>query len=226
MIESYRLNIFEVGNLLQEAQRKYKCDISPYYLNRALDVVYSTLKKWKRVFVLRFDLRMADCNWGGDSDLPTAFQRADSQAITRFIESLKSRLREDHRRKGHRGEPCKPSYIWVRERDKGVYPHYHIVLFFNKDQYAFLGDYSNRDADNLATRVQRAWCSALDLHYPDAAKLVHIVENGAYRYDHKAAVLHSSTYWKLLIRIAYLCKERTKVMGDGFRSFGCSQAER
>lgn len=212
----------EFNDLLKVSTKMYGF-ISPYYLKRSLEVVHSVLEQWPRIFAVRIDLRFANAYWGGDSDIPTCFQRADAQSITRFIESLKSRLREDHWRNGKRGEPSLPKYIWVREQEASEHPHYHFFLFFNKDHYAFLGDYTNPDANNLATRIRRAWCSALALPYPDYAHLAHIPRNHSYWFDRKSAVIHSSMYRKFLLRMTYLFKVRTKLVDDGMRNFGCSQ---
>ena len=51
------------------------------------------------------------------------------------------------------------------------------MLLFNKDVYAFLGDYRDYDANNMGTRIQKAWCSALGLPYPDNATLVNFPVN-------------------------------------------------
>lgn len=216
------MSAIEVVKLLQQVQSMYG-EINQAYLARSLEVVYSALNEWPRVFALRLDLRFADAHSSGDGDVPDCFQRQGSQVITRFIESLKSQLREAHGRKGHRHAFAAPKYIWVREQDTGAYPHYHLVLFFNKDHYAFLGNYTDHDANNMATRLQKAWCSALTLPYPDYAALVHFPPNNAYHVDLTDVMSRSSNYIEFLYRMAYLCKERTKLMGDGCRNFGCSQ---
>lgn len=215
----------EFNILLVESTKRYGL-ISPYYLRRSLEVVRSVFEQWPRVFAARIDLRLADTYRGGDPDMPTCFQRDDPQVITRFIESHKSQYREEHRRNGKRGEPFLPMYIWVREQNTSEHPHYHLVLFFNKDLYAFLGDYTNPDANNVATRIQRAWCSALALPYPDYRHLAQIPRNHSYWFDRKSAAIHSPMYWKFLLRMTYLFKVKSKPIGDGLRNFGCSQTNR
>lgn len=220
---SYKLSPMEINDLINEAQRRYGY-MSSVHLARSLDVVYAALSHFPRVCAMRVDVRMAQDFTGDDTDMPSCFQRADPNVITRFFDSLKSQLREDHRRKCARGIPQLPKYIWVRERDKGRYPHYHLILLFNKDVYAYLGDYSDPDATNMATRVQKAWCSALGLHYPDYAYLVHFPKNPVYSFDRRAKLSDISTYKWFLLRLAYLSKVRTKHVGDGQRNFGCSQS--
>lgn len=221
---NYKLNDIEVEKLLQQAQSHYG-KINQAYLVRSLEVVYSALNEWPRVFALRLDLRFADAHPGGDKDVPDCFQRQDPQVITRFIESFKSQLREEHGRKGYRYAFAAPKYIWVREQVSEMHPHYHLVLFFNKDHYAFLGNYTDHDANNMATRLQKAWCSALKLPYPDYAVLVNFPSNNAYHVDRADVMLRAPNYIGFLCRMAYLCKERTKLIGDGFRNFGCSQTK-
>lgn len=54
-------------------------------------------------------------------------------------------------------------YIWARERVTGEHPHYHLVLLFDREAYAYLGDYTKPDADNMGTRIQKAGAAPLGL---------------------------------------------------------------
>lgn len=211
-----------LNNLMAEAQRLHG-EISPYYLERCLGIVQGATTKFRRVFALRVDLRFAQDARDGEYDMPICFQRSDPKSITRFIEALKSQIKADHKRKGRPGEPAYPLYIWVRELVGSGHWHYHLVLFFKKDIYGFRGDYSNSDADNMATRVQRAWCSALGLAYPDYASLVHFPPNGSYLFDQQSMHLRPEHFNHFLLRLAYLCKTYSKDIGDGQRNIGCSQ---
>ena len=219
----YFLNDIELSRLQAEAEKMYNGPISPYYLRRSLEVVEISLTKFGRVFAVRVDLRFAQDILAGDPDQPICFQRVDPQAITRFMESLKSQIREDHKRKGRRGEPAFPYCIWVREREDSKYPHYHLFLLFPKDVYGYLGDYSNPDGDSMAIRIKKAWCSALGLSFPDYEKLARFPEKPTYLFDKRSATIHTPTYRDFLLRLAYLSKLRTKDIGDGQRNFGCSQ---
>jgi len=176
---------------------------------------------YPRVFAVRVDLRLPQANWPEEPDIPLCFPRQDSAVITRFFGALKSQLVADHYRKGRRGPTAFPAYIWVREQDTSASQHYHVVLLFNKDIYAYLGAYHNAESDNIAIRIQRAWCSALGLTYPDYASLVHFPNNPAYVFDRRAATVHSPVFREFLLRAAYLAKTRTKVPGQ--RNFGSSQ---
>lgn len=219
---TYELNVAEVSSLLQQVQGMYG-EIHPSYLLRSLAVVDSTVKEWPRVFAIRVDVRFAKVNPSYDIFHPTRYQRTDSHVITRFIESLKSQLREASKRKRRRYILSELKYIWVREQDSGSLPHYHLVLLFNKDRYTSLGDYTKPEAINMATRIQKAWCSALGLNFPEYAELVHFPKKCEYIFDRKEVLFRSSGYMGFLKRIAYFSKVRTKLVGDGQRNFGCSQ---
>lgn len=218
------LNGDEFESMCLQANGMYG-EISGYHFSRSLDVIYSCLAKYSRVCAMRVDLRFAQDSWNDDPDLPTCFQRTDSKVITRFFESLKSQLKEVHRRKGIMRDLALPDYIWVREQDGSIFPHYHLVLLFNKDVYAYLGNYQDHDAVNMANRIRKAWCSALGLNFPEYASLVHFPKNPTYIISRNDASVRSQSYRDFLLRIAYLAKERTKYTGDGQRSFGCSQLE-
>ena len=223
MSNLYELNQSEFDQLANIATHRYG-PLFPGYLARSLAVVDGMLERYPRVCAMRVDLRFAVTHHPDDPDTPNCFQRTDPTVITRFMESLKSQLREEHRREGRRGEPTLPGYIWVRERDHGTLPHYHLVLLFNKDVYAFLGNYLDPDANNMATRIQKAWCSALDLAYPDHKSLSHFPRRGVYVFDRQHVLNRDDRYTDFLIRIAYFAKQDTKDIADGYRNFGCSQS--
>ncbi len=220
---SYILNDSEFNALYSQAKNMYG-DLSPYHLRRSLGAIYSCLAAYPRVCAMRVDLRFAQDTWGGNPDMPKCFQRTDPAVITRFFESLKSQLKEEHRRKGMMRDVALPDYIWVKEQDDSHYPHYHLVLLFNKDIYAYLGNYQDHDAQNMANRIQKAWCSALGLGFPEYAMLVHFPKHPTYIFNRNDAVTRSGSYCDFLLRIAYLAKKRTKFTRPGQRNFGCSQA--
>lgn len=155
--------------------------------------------------------------------MPICFQKDDEKAITRAIESLKSQLREEHKRSGRAGEPTPLGYIWARERVTGERPHYHLVLLFDKDVYGYLGDYTKPDADNMGTRIQKAWCSAIGLSYPYYASRVEFPKNHSAWFTRQDALTLSPDYYDFLLRVAYLSKTYSKDSHDGYRNFGTSQ---
>lgn len=96
--------------------------------------------------------------------------------------------------------------------------HYHVLLFFNKDIYRSLGDYS-APSGNLSAMIKQAWCSAIRLLHQDFFSLVHFVQ--VFYLDKNQ---HDLQY--KIERVAehgnYLAKNVTKRYGDGERSIGSS----
>ena len=223
MMPLYELTKTELNNLILEASNQYGSEIDGAILCKSLAVIYESLKKHNRIFAIRTDLRFAQDHVQDEPDLPLCFQRVDEKAITRFIESLKSQLRADHKRSGRAGEPTLPAYIWAKERKESEHYHYHVVLLFNCDVYGHIGDYSQYDADNMAIRIQRAWCSAIGLDYPDYASRVNFPDKPIFRFDRRDAQSRNSNYLYFLLRITYLAKVYTKEFNTGYRNFGTSQ---
>ncbi|MCW9634790.1 inovirus Gp2 family protein [Klebsiella oxytoca] len=223
MESQYSLTNEEIDDLVEIASRKYRSPIDLNILNSLLEMVYDTLEQHNRILAIRTDTRFALPHAPGEPDLPLCFQRDDAQAITRFFESLKSQLRADHHRSKRPGNPTFPSYGWCRERDASAHPHYHLMLLFNADVYGYLGNYQELNAKNMATRIQKAWSSAIGLAHEDYAALTEFPPNAVYRFSRFDALDRSPVYWGFLIRLAYLAKTRTKDTYSGYRNFGTSQ---
>lgn len=223
MRSPYELSEKEFESLLLAAEKKYDSRLSRYMLRRSLDVTFNFSEKNNRIYALRADFRFAQAHVPGEPDMPICFQKDDEKAITRAIESLKSQLREEHKRSGRAGKPSPLGYIWARERVTGERPHYHLVLLFNKDVYGYLGDYTKPDADNMGTRIQKAWCSAIGLDYPDYAYLPHFPKNHSAWFTRDDALTLSADYYDFLLRVSYLAKDYSKDFDDGYRNFGTSQ---
>ncbi|EOW00700.1 hypothetical protein A1WI_02450 [Escherichia coli KTE98] len=223
MESQYSLTNEEIYDLVEIASKKYRSPIDRDILIPLLNMVYGALVQNNRILAIRTDPRFALSHVPGEPDLPICFQRDDAQAITRFFDSLKSQLRADHNRSRRPGDPTLPSYGWCRERDTSEHPHYHLMLLFNGDAYRYLGNYKDRNGDNMATRIQKAWCSAVGLAHEDYATLAEFPPNAVYRFSRFDALDRSPVYWGFLIRLAYLAKTRTKDVHSGYRNFGTSQ---
>lgn len=206
--------------LLAEANAKYG-EISSVQLKRAIEVIDDFLRVFPRVFAIRVDLHFPQMVSVDAPDMPTCFPRADAKAITRFFASLEGQLLAEHRRKGKQGTPAPFGYIWVKEQDASDFPHYHLILLFNKDDYAFLGSYASSDANNMVGRIRKAWCSALQLSPSAYQALVHFPAN-QYWLTRVDATLDNENYYAFLLRIAYFFKLHSKLLST--RSFSCSQA--
>lgn len=226
MESQYALTREEIEYLITVASKLYRSPIDRGILNALLNMVYSTLEQYHRILAIRTDPRFALSHVPGEPDLPLCFQRDDTQAITRFFDSLKSQLRADHNRSRRAGDTTFPSYGWCRERDTSEHPHYHLMLLFNADVYGYLGNYQELNAKNMATRIQKAWCSAVGLAHEDYATLTEFPPNAVYRFSIFDALDRNQVYWSFLIRLAYLAKTRTKDIHSGYRNFGTSQCPR
>lgn len=184
------------------------------YLNKIIEVIQSALNKHPRILALRFDLRLPD----------DVLARIDSAVISRFFDSLKAKLKADLNKKraeGKRVHSCTPRYIWVREFNQpGEKKHYHVLLLLNKDAYAFLGDYRKPDG-NLAALITQAWLSALGVNDERYQSLPYFPKNPCYYLDAKTLDT-DGVYAKLMARVSYLAKERSKVSDDSERNFGYS----
>jgi len=223
MKSPYRLTEKQFKFLQQEAEEKYDSPISGYMLRRSLDEIFNFSEKHDRILTLRADFRFAQSHVPGEPDMPICFQKDDEKAITRSIESLKSQLREEHKRSDRAGKPAPLGYIWARERNTSEHHHYHLVLLFNKDVYGYLRNYTNSNADNMGTRIQKAWCSAIGLDYPYYANRVEFPENHSAWFTQHDVFTLSDDYYDFLLRVAYLAKTYSKDVYDNYRNFGTSQ---
>lgn len=219
---SIKLTESELSSLQFEMTSWYG-ELEQYKLMRIIDVTEKVIDYYKRVRAFRVDLRFAQDYCLGDFDSPIHFQKADPKAITRFFGSLKSQLTAYRRQKGIFSILDDFKYIWVREKDEVFHHHYHLVLFFNRDIYYPLGDYSSDSSSGLAAMIQKAWCSAINVNYPEYSYLVHFPDNCAYNLERKSAILQNDNYMGALKRFLYLAKMESKVGDDGYRNFGCSQ---
>ena len=93
MKSPYGLTEKEFEFLQKEAEGKYDSRISGHMLRRSLAVISNYLENYNRIFALRADLRFAQSHVPGEPDLPICFQKDDEKAITRAMESLKSKRR-------------------------------------------------------------------------------------------------------------------------------------
>lgn len=185
------------------------------YLNGINKTIQAALEEHPRTFALRVDLRLPD----------DVLARIDAAVISRFFDSLKAKLKADSNKKraeGKRVHPCTLRYVWVREFNQREYKkHYHVLLLLNKDAYAFLGDYRASEG-NLAALITQSWLSALGFKDERYQSLAYFPDNPCYYLDVKTLDT-DGVYEKLITRVSYLAKERSKISNDGERNFGCSQ---
>lgn len=191
------------------------------YLANIRRVIDRAYQEYPRTFAVRVDLRLPDTM----TDSPSYFADTDSAAITRFIASLKAQIKNDLARKQKQGARVHPNtlrYIWAKEYgNEGNKPHYHLLLLLNKDNHAFLGDYTARSG-NLASMIQQAWISALRMDFEVGRTLVNFPDQPVY-YLHRSSPDFSDVLSALFYRASYLAKYTSKRLSVEERSFGCSQ---
>lgn len=184
------------------------------YLQSLHEVIQRALVNHRRVCGIRFDLRYplsAGMEAGGGSN----------EAISRFIESLKAKIRHDR----SRAQVQRPyahdtdvRYVWAREIGQDGRVHYHVAVLLNRDAYFTLGKFASSE-QNMAKRIQEAWASALRLSTDQAAGLVHFPDNAVYRFELETPQQLQAFFY----RASYLCKVNTKHFGHGQHGFGASR---
>lgn len=201
---SHQYNSLKIHTALAESNK--------VYLDQLKLMLDKCTSESTRAIAFRFDLRF-----------PSGYKGDDKKVITKFFESLKAKIKAKEAktlREGKRVYPSNLRYAWVRENDGSDNDHFHVVILLNKDAFSVLGNF-NSTKKNTATRIQKAWISALSCKEESSTGLVHFAKKGVYILD-KNAMNFNVTFKELYYRISYFAKNRTKVYGTGKRSFGCS----
>lgn len=184
------------------------------YLDALYRVQQQALKAHRRVCAFRFDPRFPVSMEAKDDAISNTF-------MTRFIESLKAKIRHDRQRAKERRSSAHDTdvrYVWAREVGDDARVHFHVALLVNEDAYFTLGKL-NSDRQNMSSRIQEAWASALDLPLELTKGLVHFPENAVYRFDPESPREAADFFH----RASYLCKANTKQFGLGHHGFGASR---
>ncbi|SGZ19817.1 inovirus Gp2 family protein [Moritella viscosa] len=179
------------------------------YLERCQNVLDLALFEYSRVYAFRFDLRYPEKYWATDTNV-----------ISKFTASLKAQIDADLNRKGKRGR-SNLRYVWAKEQDTSTNPHYHLMIFLNKDIYFTKGNMNAVDG-NLASMINQAWASALGLCTFELLGCVNFSNNGDY-WINKNSVDLKKEYDACFQRLSYLAKSETKVYSGGCKSFGSSR---
>ncbi|MDW5509677.1 MULTISPECIES: inovirus Gp2 family protein [Enterobacterales] len=199
-----------------------------YYARRITETIDKALEYYPRLLAVRFDLRFPDEE--ERRDCPTQCY-AGPDVISRFIDSVKSQIAEDIKRKRKAGKgslTCKMRYFWVREiNQEETKHHYHVVLLLNKDAYPWPGKRHTEtsfDRYSVFQKVINAWIRAIKRTDSDKDfhGLIHLPVSGFYQLNRNNPDFKAD-YEELTERAMYLAKERSKDKSDGYRNFGCSQ---
>ncbi|WP_338131844.1 inovirus Gp2 family protein [Pseudomonas lactis] len=185
------------------------------YLERLYQTLQYALSDYARVFAFRFDLRLP-CRKQLSGDAMT------NQVIQRFKASLAAQIRHDRERARIRNRSSHDTCVrlfWVREVGQGGRPHYHCIVFLNRDAYRSLGHIES-ERKNMYNRLELAWASALRLSVADVLGAVHIPKGATFHLTQHEYFGHDEFFR----RSSYLCKVATKAFGDGQHGCGGSRS--
>lgn len=184
----------------------------PEYQRNLTKVVDNALACHARTCAIHVDLRLGDViPLFGNDDL-----------MKRFIASLNSQITAQQLRKRKSGMRVRPNvlrYFWVKEQATAEQPHYHVVLFFNHDEYYRLGVYDN--PTSLAFKIKKSWASALGYDVEDVGQLTHFPSNNVFKLDINSESFDKD-YDQFFDRAMYLCKQYSKRISADRRSIGYS----
>lgn len=116
--------------------------VYPKILHKSLDQLDICQNKWRRVFVIRFDLHQR-------------FYTADNKMVSRFRKNLSRRIEREYK-------IFEMGYLWVREQEKAKSQHYHMAIFLD-------GDKINHSA-SISIMIAAAWKGLKlgnSVHLPD-----------------------------------------------------------
>lgn len=181
--------------------------------DKIIKTLDSALEQSSRIFIVRIDLRFP-------LDVK---HKKDSRVISRFFESLKSKLKAHEKRNKKDKKRIyhnKLKYVWVREIGPiNKHQHYHCVLFFNKDAFCSLGNFEN--TYNLYSMINSAWFSAIGIDKIGMG-LVHYVPFEI-KYLNKKDPDFKEKKNKWIDFLTYLAKDFSKPYNDEHRVVGCSR---
>ena len=184
------------------------------HLDRTLKTINLALNDYSRVCAIRFDLRFPNNG--------SHFDHSTNDIIDSFMSSLRSKVKNDRKRSAknnNRSHNTIVRYVWDREIDTGVNPHYHFLILLNNDAYFSVGSFDpGPKKESMASRIEDAWRSALGLPYWDIRGLVQRPDNAVYHINRNQECVPDLFY-----RASYMCKEDTKVFGCGSHAFGASR---
>ena len=183
------------------------------YLNKTYLCLIKSMDKYRRVFMLRFDLHLPN-------DYPDHLT-FDNALMEKFFASLKAKIKHSQATKKHDGFRVHDTdlrYIWCRERSKQGKVHYHVAVLLNHDAYAHIGEFS-LDKENMYARLHEAWASALMIYVDDVLGLIHIPKNPTYCIHRDDITSFENAFY----RISYFCKMDSKDFNSGHHSFGSSR---
>ena len=193
---------------------QHKGDMIEQYLTTLHKVIHQALSAYRRICAIRFDLHFPSNMYAGSDAI-------NNEVMSRFIESIKAKIRHDRSRAKLRNPYAHDTdvrYVWTREQGLDGRVHFHVALLLNREAYFGLGQF-NSDLPNMFHRIKQAWASAIKVPLEHSSGVVHIPDNAVYHFSREA---HEDTA-AFFHRASYLCKVNTKQFGDGHHGFGASR---
>jgi hypothetical protein len=194
--------------------------LNPDHLKRLEELLEYATKEYARVlaFMVGLNLPMTGSHCGDDPAV-----------ITRFVLSVNAQCKAYMKRRkkaGKRIYPCKLFYAWAREfGDWNGNKHYHVMMLVNREVFRkTMLDFRNEGERRglLARIIYRAWFRAL--RYQGTKRVPVRMPTTVYELNRNS---FDRQYYKTALgHFSYLAKEYTKLSGDGYRNFGCSQLSR
>lgn len=184
------------------------------YLEKLYRTLQYALSDYARVFAFRYDLRLP-CGKQLPDDALT------NKLIQRFKDSFDEQIDWDRQCARNRNRSAHDTcvrHFWVREVGEKGRPHYHCIVFLNRDAYRSLG-HIDSDRKNMCSRLELAWARALRLPVADIPGAVHIPRQSTFHLTRHDYPGHDEFFR----RSSYLCKAATKLFGDGQHGCGGSR---
>lgn len=182
------------------------------YLQRIDETIQGALREHASIMVIRVDLRLPfQFDWKSQPDWRPTFSK--------FIASLKAKIearQAEAKRNGKTFHQTKVHYAWAREFGQCGNPHYHCVLFFNKQTFQGL-DRFNPHSESLYSMISSAWASALGMEEHLAEGLVSNPRGPTYR------ISRGERYDDLFFSLSYFAKLAGKRFGLANHNFGNSK---
>lgn len=194
------------------------------FFSAVYEQVWTAAAMYSHAVAIRFDLHFPSCGTADNMAL-----QYDSKVITRFFESLKSKIKHDilkRRRKTNQNTANKRQvhdtdlfYAWTKEIKSSNYPHYHVLVIVNGNAFRDLGIFKPDKG-----LVGEAWSSALGMDFYQHG-LIHVPENAVYHNRKSDGLQQAFSHIDFLKRIHYMAKLHTKDRSNG-HFFGHSRIRR
>ena len=138
-------------------------EINTDYAEKLTRVIEKALAQYPRTLAVLVNTHLPN---DSDSDIPASVNIQTEKLMSRFIDSLKAKIKAHIHRKERSDKRCHDTrvrYFWCREiGPKSGHPHYHMLILVNKDTFHSLGRF-HQEGSNLVSYIMEAWLSGLGI---------------------------------------------------------------